>query len=110
MIRAIVSDFSKVLLLPKDATYQGSLNALHKQLLEQPNYNPLNYFTFNQELLELYASLKEQCPLYIFTSDSIQDAPEFQPYLQPIFTGILSGKKMNTDKNLSKPISQWRRN
>jgi hypothetical protein len=32
MIKAIVSDFSRVLLFPKDKNYQDSLNALHKQL------------------------------------------------------------------------------
>ena len=101
MIKAIVSDFSKVLLFPKDTQYLGSLNALHKELSQQANYNALEHFELNHALLDFYQSLKDALPLYIFTSDVIQDSPEFQPYLQPVFTSILSAKKMNTDKKIS---------
>jgi len=101
MIKVIVSDFSRVLLFPKDKTYQGGLNSLHRKLSEKANYNPFNYFELNQELLGLYKSLKDKYPIYIFTTDAIQDAPEFQPYLKPIFKDVLSAKKMNTDKKLA---------
>lgn len=98
MIKAIVSDFSKVLLFPKDQNYSGSLNALHKELYQELDYNPLNHFELNLGLLEYYKSLQTQFDLFIFTTDAIQDAPEFQSYLKPVFTEILSAKKMNTDK------------
>lgn len=101
MIKAIVSDFSRVLLFPKDKTYLGSLNTLHKEQSEKIGYNPLNYFELNQELLNLYASLKDKYPIYIFTSDSIQNAAEFQPYLKPVFKEIVSAKELKTDKKLS---------
>lgn len=102
MIKAMVSDFSRVLLFPKDKNYLGSLNALHKNLSQNPNYNALDYFELNIQLLDLYKSLKEKTPVYIFTSDVIQDAPEFHSYLQPVFNGILSAKKMNIEKNAPK--------
>lgn len=98
MIKAIVSDFPRVLLFPRDKSYQDSLNDLHRKLSEKSIYNPLDYFELNQELLNLYESLKIKYLLYIFTSSAIQDAPEFQTYLKSIFKGILSAKKMNTDK------------
>ncbi|KKS90558.1 MAG: hypothetical protein UW69_C0008G0028 [Microgenomates group bacterium GW2011_GWA2_44_7] len=101
MIKAIVSDFSRVLLFPKDKSYQGSLNALHKELSEKPSYNALDFFELNVGLLDFYKSLKDRIPVYIFTSDVIQDSPEFQPYLQPVFKEVLSAKKMNTDKKTS---------
>ena len=101
MIKVIVSDFSRVLLFPKEGSYKDGLNALHKELSEKSDYSPLDYFEFNQPLLDLYQSLKAKYPLYIFTSDAIQDAPEFQQYLKPIFEDILSAKKMNTDKKTS---------
>ncbi len=100
MIKAIISDFCRVLLFPKDKSYLGSLNDLHKKLSQEPNYNPLDYFELNTDLLDFYISLKDKTPIYIFTSDIIQDAPEFRPYLQPVFAGILSAKKMNTNKKL----------
>lgn len=101
MIKAIVSDFSRVLLFPKDKNYLDSLNALHKELFQKPGYNALDHFELNVELLNFYKSLKDKTPIYIFTSDSIQDTIEFQPYLQPVFKDILSAKKMNTDKKSS---------
>lgn len=98
MIKAIVSDFSRVLLFPKDTSHQGGLNVLHKKLSQNPEYNPLDHFELNMELLDFYRSLKEKYPLYIFTKDSIQEAPEFQKYLQPVFEKIFSASKMNTSK------------
>ena len=98
MIKAIVSDFSRVLLFPKDKNYKDSLNALHKEVSQKSNYNAFDYFELNTELLNLYKSLKDKTPIYIFTSGAIQDSPEFQPHLQPVFTGVLSAAKMNIDK------------
>lgn len=98
MIKAIVSDFSRVILFPKDKNYLYSLNALHKELSQKPGYSALDHFELNISLLDFYKSLKDKTPIYIFTSDAIQDAPEFQPYLQPVFKEILSAKKMSTDK------------
>ena len=100
MIKAIVSDFSRVLLFPKDKNYRDSLNVLHKELSQKSHYNALDYFELDMDLLDFYKSLKDKAPVYLFTSDTIKDAPEFQPYLQPVFAGILSAKKMNTDKKI----------
>lgn len=106
MIKAIVSDFSRVLLFPKDRTYQGTLNGLHKELAQKPGYNALDHFDLNIDLLDYYQSLKNKVKLYIFTSDIIQDAPEFQQYLQPVFTKIYSASKLNIDK---KDISAYKK-
>lgn len=99
MIQAVVSDFSRVLLFPKDQDYTGSLNALHRELQTKPDYNPLDHFSLNQPLLNFYRSLTK--PVFILTSDSIQDAPEFQPFLKPVIRTIFSAKKMKTDKKES---------
>ncbi len=98
MIKALISDFSQVLLFPKDVTYHSGLNKLHKELSYKPQYNPLDHFVFNQELLEFYTSLKPKLSLYIFTSGTIQDAPEFQKILIPIFSKIYSASKMGVSK------------
>jgi len=84
MIKAIVSDFSRVLLFPKDKSYQGSLNALHKELSEKPSYNALDFFELNVGLLDFYKSLKDRIPVYIFTSDVIQDYCIIIPTLHSI--------------------------
>ncbi len=39
MITTILSDFSRVILLPKNPLYTGTLNGLNKQLMENdPDY------------------------------------------------------------------------
>jgi HAD superfamily hydrolase (TIGR01509 family) len=97
MIRALVTDVSRVLLFPKDKNYTGSLNSLHKQLAEDPKYKLFDHFEVNTELLDFYTSLKDELTLYIFTSETIQDAPELQPYWR-VFAKIFSAQNMKTDK------------
>lgn len=98
MIKALISDVSRVLLFPKDKNYQGSLNGLHKDTLGRPSYKFFDYFELNVELLNYYKSLQNKLDLYIFTSESIQDAPELQPHWNGVFTKIFSALKMNTNK------------
>jgi len=98
MIKAIISDFSRVILFPKDTNYLGGLNNLHKELSQKPDYKALDHFNLNIELLDFYKSLQDKTLFHIFTTDSIQDSHEFQQYLQPIFSKVLSAKKMNVDK------------
>lgn len=98
MIRALITDFSRVLLLPKDRSYSGSLNQLHKDLSVKDNYKLLDNFELDLKLLNYYISLKSKLDLYIFTSESIQDSPELTPFLAPVFKNIYSALKMGVDK------------
>ncbi len=98
MTKALITDFSRVLLFPKDKSYSGSLNDLHRKLSSQLNYKLFNHFELNDELLDYYKSLTEKLDLYVFTSESIQDAPELQPLIKPIFREIFSAMKMNINK------------
>ena len=98
MIKALITDVSRVLLFPKDKSYSGGLNALHKEKSSEPDYKFLDYFELNIELLEYYKSLKDKLDLYIFTSETIQDAPELQPDLKLVFKHIFSASKMDISK------------
>lgn len=101
MIKVVVTDFSRVLLFPTDESYKQGLNALNNQLLDtNPNYDFKKYFKINEELLEYYASL--ELPVYIFTSETIQEHPAIKAELNNVFSRILSAKHLNvskTDKN-----------
>jgi len=99
MIKVIICDFSRVLLFPKDISYTGSLNELHRKLSQSNHYNPLDHFKLNTELLHFFVSCSEKVELHIFTSDVIQDAPEFEKYLNPIFVQVHSASKMGVSKN-----------
>lgn len=94
----MISDFSRVLLFPKDETYKGSLNSLNKELIEKygENYAFFNYFKLNEELIEYYKSLN--LPLYIFTTDVIQDNPALKPNLEKVFRRIFRAKELNIVK------------
>lgn len=97
--KAILSDFSWVLLHPKDRTFKGSPNALNR---EQGGENGMgaypffDFFELNTKLLEYIALLKRNLniPLYIFTTDIIQDRPEIRGQLDTIFNRIISGREI----------------
>jgi FMN phosphatase YigB (HAD superfamily) len=100
MIQAIVSDYSRVILFPNVET--ESLNGLYKKLkIEDQNFHFLKYFSFNNELLDVYKTLQETYPLYILTSDSIQNDPDSLKVIKPIFKAIFSAKEYGLDKTSS---------
>ncbi|MDO8470553.1 MAG: HAD-IA family hydrolase [bacterium] len=100
MITCILFDFSRVLLFPKDESYTGGLNKLNRILADQPGYSILDHFRLNEELLAYLRILGKSRDIYIFTSETIQDAPEFAPHLASAFKGVYSATKLSTSKKL----------
>lgn len=101
MIKALITDVSRVLLFPKDTIYARSLNELHKNESSKSNYQFFDMFELNEELLNFYKSLRDSLKVYILTSDVIQDDPALQPFWNGTIDKIFSASKMNTHK--SKP-------
>ncbi len=100
MISTIVSDFSRVLLFPKNREYVGSLNNLHDELTQTlGNYDFFSYFELNKELLEIYRNLKNKYTINILTTDKIQDVPEVKRLIEPVFDNIYSAKNFSLKKN-----------
>lgn len=99
MVQALIFDFSRVLLFPKDETYAGTLNELHKNLSSQVGYKLLDHFYLNEELLSHIHSLKERVSSYMFTSETIQESPELLPMLGEIFNKVYSSLRINLSKN-----------
>jgi HAD superfamily hydrolase (TIGR01509 family) len=102
MIKAIVFDFSRVLLFPINKDYKGSLNELHKKYMNRPDYSVFDFFELNVELLTYLDKIMHKVKLYILTTDTIQDSHEFEKYLKPKFKKIFSASKMNLSKRESK--------
>lgn len=94
---ALLFDFARVILFPKDTSYASNLNALHRKLSADPTYNPLDHFILNTELLAYLDGFKEKTELYIFTSETMQGHPAFAPYLSP-FKKIFSASELNMTK------------
>jgi len=98
MIKALVSDFSRVILSPIDNNYAGSLNDLYKKLTAQGNYDFWKYFQVNQNLLTFYKTISKQIDIYIFTTEYIQDHPALQPKIESIFKYIFSSARLGLKK------------
>lgn len=99
MIKALVSDFSRVLLSPVDNTYTGGLNDLHQELAARGDYDFWQYFKLNQDLLTFYQRINKQVAIYMFTSEYIQEDPALQPKLTGIFKNIFSGARIGLRKS-----------
>ncbi|KKQ00323.1 MAG: putative hydrolase (HAD superfamily) [Candidatus Levybacteria bacterium GW2011_GWA1_39_32] len=99
MITTILSDLSRVILNPKDKNYKGTLNGLYKELLSKNSkFNFYDYFEFDEEVLNLYSSLKSKYSLNLFTTGSIQNASEAQEKLELVFDNIYSAEDYSLDK------------
>lgn len=99
MVTTILSDFSRVILNPKDKSYKGTLNALHNDLSEKDkNYPFFNYFEFNEEILNLYRQLKTKHSVNVFTTGTIQNRLEVRLIIDPIFDNIYTAKDFDLDK------------
>lgn len=107
MIETVITDFSRVLLFPKDRASTAGLNGVNNKLLaENPDYNFWDHFVLNEELLDYYTKLNGQIPTYIFTSETIQNHPAVQEKIKGSFSGILSALDFGLRKSESEIYKQ----
>ncbi len=88
MIKALITDFSKVVLFHKDSSYIGKLNRLHEELLKESDYDIWEHFKLNDDLLSYYKVLSSSLDLYIFTTRYIQEYPPIKSRLEWIFEDV----------------------
>ena len=85
MHKVIISDFSRVLLFPKDHNYLGSLNSLYKEVgVETDDFTA--HFLLNTNLLEEFSAIP--VTKYVFTTGSVQNAPEIAPRIAEVFKDV----------------------
>lgn len=99
MIKAILFDLSRTLLHAKDQKYPDSLNALYKRVSHNEGFNSLDYFTFDQKLLDFAVRLKEKFNLYIFTTGTIQEDIHFKSDIDKIFRKVFTVEEVGFPKN-----------
>lgn len=105
MIKALLLDFSWVILHPADRAYAGKLNDLNKRMTGD---NPLTfydfeqYFVINSELLDHIKTLKNESRLAVcmFTTDIIQERPEVQAKTTGLFDRIFTAREL-VEKGIS---------
>jgi len=98
-------DFSKVLLFSNDLDYSGDLNPRYKQLKDAPNFLFFDHFRLNQEIIEYLTSKATDSKFYIFTSGSIQNAPELEGKLS-VFREIFSAEELGLHKKESSSYTE----
>lgn len=101
MIKALLFDFSYVLLFPKDTNYHEELNTLHRKLSLTQNYDFLANFQLNEELMIYITNLKEKYKIFMYTSGTIQNAPEIKDKVDALFEKIFSAEEMMLSKKES---------
>lgn len=99
MIKAILSDFSRVLLLPLDESYCGGLNALHKELLTSGDYDFWQHFKINDELLAIYQQYQKSIEVAILTEGHIQDYPPVKERIAGTFKHVFSAADLGLKKD-----------
>ncbi|PIT87016.1 MAG: hypothetical protein COU31_05265 [Candidatus Magasanikbacteria bacterium CG10_big_fil_rev_8_21_14_0_10_40_10] len=98
MIKAIITDFSHVLLFARDKTYQGSINDLYAEKVTEHNFDFWSVFALNETLFDLYKAVGADIPVYIFTGRTVQNDPAILSKLQEAFADIFSAEDMNLSK------------
>ncbi len=61
----------------------------------------MDHFVLNDELLNFLQGLKDKYILCLFTSETIQDSPEFIPIINSTFKKSYSGIKLGITKKNS---------
>lgn len=96
MKELLISDFSRVILLPTDRAFEGSLNGLYRQLSGEP-LRFEDYFELNTELLAAVAELPIAQKV-IFTTGKVQDAPEIADRVRAAFSRAFTVEEIGFDK------------
>jgi len=96
----VLSDFSHVLLKQRDKDYVGTLNGLHRELVQKfgEDYDAFQYFELNRTLLTFYATLKSRCSIGIFTTDTLQNHRQLRPELDLVCDQIFAAKDYGWNK------------
>lgn len=106
MMKALISDFSRTLLVSKDEQYTGGLNALYKSISSQEGFDFWEHFRLSEQLLAFYETLKGRLRLAVFTTEYIQEDPAVVQKLQGIFDEIFRGDRLGLSK--TDPVSYTR--
>jgi HAD superfamily hydrolase (TIGR01509 family) len=99
MIKVLLFDFARVILLVDDIKYQGALGYLYQKISNQ-HKSIFDFLELNHELLAAIEKIQDKYQLAILTaSDKLPLHPEIAPKLQNLFDPILFSKKLGVSKD-----------
>lgn len=98
MIKALLIDFARTLIFSVDENYAGGINDLYDKVKDDPDFKFFEYYKLNTKFLVYLDSIKGKIPLYMFTSEFIQDDPAIKGKIYGIFKKIYSAKEIGMSK------------
>jgi FMN phosphatase YigB (HAD superfamily) len=99
MVTTIISDFSHVIIFPKDGLYKGSLNSLYGGVSNANGFNFFDYYYLNEELLQFFRSLVGKYRLVIYTTGELQNDPAIKETIEQVFPKIFTVKDTSFPKS-----------
>lgn len=103
MIKTILVDFSRVVVIPRDRAYSGSLNAFYRSLTpEEHKSDFFKHFQWNEPMVSFLQTLKGKYPLILYTTDILQNDPAISAGINTLFERIISA----SDTGLPKDVAQ----
>lgn len=96
-ITTLVSDFSRVILFPRNQHYRGTLSSLYRQESQKEDFKFHHHFTFNYDYLDFLQTTKLN-EMYILTANTLVDVPEIQMVVSPLFRDIFKAQDFKYSK------------
>lgn len=97
MYNTLIVDFSRVLIFSHEQV--ESLNEHHKHLTQHTeNYQVLDHFYLNDELLLLLDEVKDSLQVCLFSDSSLHSLPEIRERLNQTFKQIISADESGHKK------------
>lgn len=109
MIKAILSDLSKVILFAKDTSYTGAMTDLLLEHRDKSDYNFNDFYYVNEEYLQLLESMKEKIQILLFTQGRMLEEPSLKSRLDKTFNHTTSSAILGYDKNDARAFSEFAR-
>jgi len=110
-IQALISDVSRTLIFPNEKAYNGTLNALYGQLdpdRREPDF--LQYYSFNNNLIEAIGKISKLIPCYLFTSGYLHEVPVVKQKMGVFFKKAFIAQDIGfkkSDKNAYSKLSTF---
>jgi HAD superfamily hydrolase (TIGR01509 family) len=98
MVSTLIIDFSRVLIFARADT--DSLNELHRQLLEQDeNYDILQHFYLNEELLHFLRGIKSTVRICLFSDGALHLVSPVRERVESVVDTIITAAQLGYKKS-----------
>lgn len=103
-MKAILCDFARVILLPKDDLYTGTVEAL-QAVVKRTGSAFLSLNVLNEDLLRYFESLQNVKKI-IFTAGTTHAHPEIFPRIERVFDAVYTTKHIGYSKTDPRAFKQ----